>query len=258
MGRLANQMFQFASTVGIARKRGLDVKFPIQNFKTDTPDSYNGCKLLECFNIPESFFLDKNVILKNLRYVYHEHDFRYNKETELIPDQSDLSGYFQNEKYFSDSFFEIRECFKFKDEVIDNASGLIDDFKDSVSIHVRRGDYVKQQEYHPVQNADYYYKALNIIGSKRAFVFSDDLTWCKENINFKDFDMNFMDINNPYVSMYLMSNCENNIIGNSSFSWWPAWLNQNTEKKVIGPKLWFGKQMNKDTSEILPREWISI
>lgn len=258
MGRLANQMFQFASTVGIARKRGFDARFPLQNFKSETPDSYDGCKLLECFDIPESYLEDKNRIISNLKYLYSERDFKYNIETESIPDQSDLFGYFQNEKYFMDSSEEIVRCFKFREDVILDASSIIEDFDDSVSVHVRRGDYVNQQGHHPVQNSDYYQKALTSIGSKKVFVFSDDIGWCRENLKFEGFNFHFMDVKSPYVSMYLMSRCENNIIANSSFSWWAAWLNKNPNKKVIGPKLWFGVEMNKDTSDILPKEWISI
>ena len=258
MGRLANQMFQFASTVGTARKRGYDVKFPIENFSSDTPDSYNGCKLLDCFDVPDSYLTDRDTIAKSINYIYRENDFRYNPEVEYIPDGIDLYGYFQNEKYFLDSKDEITECFKFKIDIVDKASTYINDFKDSVSIHVRRGDYVNQSDHHPVQSVDYYYKALEIVGSKKVFIFSDDIEWCRENIKIEAFDLNFMDINNPYISMYLMSRCENNIIANSSFSWWSSWLNQNTNKKVIGPKLWFGDVMNKDTSDVLPKEWISI
>lgn len=258
MGRLANQMFQFASTVGTARKRGYDVKFPIENFRSDTPDSYEGCKLLECFDISDSYLTDKDAISKSINYIYRENDFRYNSEVESIPDNIDLYGYFQNEKYFLDSKDEITECFKFKIDIVDEASTYINDFNDSVSIHVRRGDYVSQPDHHPVQSVDYYYKALEIIGSKKVFIFSDDIEWCRENIKIQGFDLKFMDIKNPYISMYLMSRCENNIIANSSFSWWSSWLNQNPNKKVIGPKLWFGKVMNKETSDILPKGWISI
>ena len=96
MGRLANQMFQFASTVGTARKRGYDVKFPIENFSSDTPDSYDGCKLLECFDIPDSYLTNRVTIDRSINYIYRENDFRYNQEVESIPDMIDLYGYFQN------------------------------------------------------------------------------------------------------------------------------------------------------------------
>jgi hypothetical protein len=202
--------------------------------------------------------MNRDTISKSINYIYRENDFRYNPGVESIPDGIDLYGYFQNEKYFLDSKDEIIECFKFKIDIADKASTYIKDFNDSVSVHVRRGDYVNQPDHHPVQSVDYYYKALEIVGSKKVFIFSDDIEWCRENIKIEGFDLNFMDISNPYISMYLMSRCENNIIANSSFSWWSSWLNQNPNKKVIGPKLWFGGVMNKDTSEVLPEEWISI
>ncbi len=255
MGRLANQMFQFASTVGIARKKGHSVKFPIENFKTEMPDSYNGCKLLECFDISDSYLSNFSVIHKEIKYRYNESDFRYNSETESIPDGTDLYGYFQNERYFVDSSDEIRNCFTFKESIVNDASGVIEDFKDSVSLHVRRGDYVNQQGHHPLQNIEYYSKALQLIGASNVFVFSDDIGWCKENLILPGFNFNFVDLENPYQSMYLMSMCENNIIANSSFSWWGAWLNKNENKTVVAPYRWFGNSMNKDTSDIYCKGW---
>jgi hypothetical protein len=258
MGRLANQMFQFASTVGIARRNGHDVKFPIENFITETPDSYNGCKLLECFDIPDLYLIDPPLIAGIIKYRYNETDFVYNKQTENIPDYTDLYGYFQNEKYFLNSSDEIRRCFRFKDSIVEEAEKIIQNFEGSVSIHVRRGDYVNQQGHHPVQGVNYYHEALKLIGSDNVFVFSDDIGWCKNNLNLSGFNFNFVDLENPYHSMYLMSKCENNIIANSSFSWWSAWLNGNPNKKIVGPKSWFGPEMNKDTSQILPPGWMSI
>jgi hypothetical protein len=258
MGRLANQMFQFASTVGIARRNGYDVKFPIENFRTETPNSYNGCKLSECFDIPDLYLINSSLITGSIKYRYSETDFTYNKQTENIPDATDLYGYFQNEVYFSDSADEIKECFRFKESIIKEAENMIQNFEESVSIHIRRGDYLNQQGHHPIQSVDYYYDALKLIGSTNVFVFSDDIEWCKRNLNLSGFNFNFIDLENPYHSMYLMSKCQNNIIANSSFSWWAAWLNENQDKKIIGPKSWFGPEMNKDTSQILPSKWISI
>jgi hypothetical protein len=258
MGRLANQMFQFASTIGVARRSGYDVKFPIEKFKTETPDSYAGCKLLECFDIPDSYLAGSIEISRNIKYRYAETDFKYNTETEKIPDNTDLYGYFQDERYFLDSSMEIKKCFKFKESIVKESENNIADFRDSVSIHVRRGDYVNQQGHHPIQSVDYYYKALKIIGSANVFVFSDDIEWCKRNLRLSGFNFNFINLENPYHSLYLMSRCENNIIANSSFSWWSAWLNENEDKKIIGPSLWFGPDLKKDTSQIIPQRWISI
>ena len=258
MGRLANQMFQFASTVGIARRNGYDPKFPIENFKTDSPDSYNGCKLLEAFNIPEKYLISSPIISAEMKYRYNEGIFKYNIETERIPDGTDLYGYFQNEKYFLDYSDEIRECFKFKESIANEADNIIGNFRDSVSLHVRRGDYVSQQDYHPVQSLSYYTRALEIVGVSNVFVFSDDIHWCKNNIEIEGFNFNFVDTENPYHSMYLMTKCENNIIANSSFSWWGAWLNRSENKTVIAPSLWFGNSINKDASDIYSKGWIVI
>jgi hypothetical protein len=125
-------------------------------------------------------------------------------------------------------------------------------------LHVRRGDYVQSPQHHPTQDVGYYLKALEIIGAKNVYVFSDDIGWCNQNLSFGGYEWNYLDIDSPYVSMYLMTKCENNIICNSSFSWWGAWLNRNGNKKVISPIKWFGPLINKDTSEICPSDWIRI
>jgi len=102
---------------------------------------------------------------------------------------------------------------------------------------------------------DWSAEALQLIGASNVFVFSDDIGWCKENLTLPGFNFNFVDLENPYQSMYLMSMCENNIIANSSFSWWGSWLNQKENKRVICPKDWFGPAINKDTRDVYCEGW---
>ena len=88
-------------------------------------------------------------------------------------------------------------------------------------------------------------------------VFSDDIKWCKENFIGNNFY--FVENEKDYIEMYLMSSCNNNIISNSSFSWWSAWINENENKKIIGPKNWFGPSLsNISDRDIIPLEWIKI
>jgi len=257
MGRLANQMFQFASTVGIARRNGHDVKFPIENFKTDTPDSYSGCKLLECFDIPGDYLVDSGVLSKNIKYIYEEKDFRYNEETENIPDFTALNGYFQSDKYFRDYRKDILNIFSFRDEIKKIANDVLDVNGECISIHVRRGDYLQSQDYHPTQDVSYYLDAIKHFPSDINFlVFSDDIEWCKENFTEKSFI--FIDSKNPYVDLYLMTKCSGHIISNSSFSWWGAWLSESDNKKIISPKKWFGPAINKNPDDIYCEWWIRI
>ena len=125
------------------------------------------------------------------------------------------------------------------------------------SIHVRRGDYVKHPNHHPVQTIEYYNKSVEMVGKDTTIVvFSDDIEWCKKNFNIDN--IIYIEDEKDYIELYLMSLCDNNIISNSSFSWWGAWLNTNENKKVIAPNKWFGSAINENTNDIIPKGWIKI
>jgi hypothetical protein len=127
----------------------------------------------------------------------------------------------------------------------------------TVSMHIRRGDYVEANDFHPVQNIEYYEKALDMIGDyQKLLIFSDDIEWCKTNLQFRN--INFCDGFSPIEDMMIMSRCSHNIIANSSFSWWAAQLNENEKKKVIAPTKWFGPKLNLETKDIIPETWIKI
>ena len=253
MGRLGNQMFQFASTLGIAKRRGYDPVFPMEVFKSNVhQDSYDGCKLLECFNIPRNLIKPSSEILIN--HEYHENRFGYNPETLGIPDATTLSGYFQTEKYFKFIENEIRDIFSFREDIITegNKYGPIEN---GVSIHVRRGDYLTSPGHHPTQTIEYYRYCVNEFDKNSKFyIFSDDVLWCKQNLHIENSVV--IESQNPYIDMYLMSLCEGHIIANSSFSWWGSWLANS--KKTIAPSNWFGPLMNKDHSDIYCENWIVI
>ena len=124
-------------------------------------------------------------------------------------------------------------------------------------MHIRRTDYVTSNGYHPVQSIEYYKNALDIIGGYESlYVFSDDINWCKSNLRFKD--MTFVQNSEDIDDLWMMSLCKNNIIANSSFSWWGAWLNDNPNKKIISPKMWFGEQTNLNSDDISPISWVKI
>jgi hypothetical protein len=133
----------------------------------------------------------------------------------------------------------------------------------SVSIHIRRTDYVSNpntRRFHGICDMDYYYKAVKMIAGKvhssNFFLFSDDINWVKENFRIK-YPTIFVDhIGSDAEELLLMSLCKHNIIANSSFSWWGAWLNRNLSKIVIAPKKWF--KVNVNERDIVPQEWIRI
>lgn len=166
-----------------------------------------------------------------------------------------IDGYWQSEKYFAPISNTIRQTFHFQNINAQNQHiGQIMKTEHSVSVHVRRGDYLGA---FPVQDMSFYDKAIKYFRDKymavRFYVFSDDLDWCRSH--FIGDDMCFVDWNrggdSPF-DMYLMSCCRHNIIANSSFSWWGAWLNDNPQKEVIAPRLWFN---NVKTPDIYCTGW---
>jgi hypothetical protein len=255
MGRFGNQMFQFAATVGIARKLGYDVFFPIERFvNNEDPNSYNGAKLLDCFDIDPSYFRGIQEI--PIKYIYNEHEFTYNNQTENIPDFTSLNGYFQTEKYFTHIEDEIRKIFTFRDDIKKIGDEILE-IEDGISIHVRRGDYLGSPDHHPTQDQNYYLSSIKEFMKQKNtkfYIFSDDPEWCKMNMIVPNSQI--VETGSPYVDLYLMSKCKGHIIANSSFSWWGAWLSKS--EKVIAPSKWFGPSMNKDASEVYCDKWIVI
>ena len=158
----------------------------------------------------------------------------------VVKDNSNFDGFFQSEKYFPNREF-ILNLFEPSDEIKSYLKNKYGDVSDYTSLHVRRTDYVTKASFHPPCGMDYYEKALGMIEGN-VLIFSDDLDWCKET--FLGDRFTFVSGNRDYQDLFLMSMCKNNIIANSSFSWWGAWLNTNPNKKVIAPKKWFGHQMN--------------
>jgi hypothetical protein len=176
--------------------------------------------------------------------------------------------FYQGEKYFKNIENNIRKEFTLKNPL--SSLGLIwqdkiNNSANSVLLHIRRGDYVFNKEtnsFHGSLDMDYYEKAIAKIVEEvgnniELFVFSDDMDWAKENIKF-NYPTNFSDpLIKDYEQMHLMSLCKHDIIANSTFSWWGAWLNMNPQKIVIAPKMWL---RNKSSAEldILPSGWITI
>jgi hypothetical protein len=141
------------------------------------------------------------------------------------------------------------------DEYLKKYHNLLDD--NTCSVHIRRGDYLRFPNDHPTLLNDYYFKSFDKMKKNTKFiVFSDDITWCKDNI--KGNNMFYIEDETDYVNLILMSLCKHNIIANSSFSWWGAWLNKNKNKKVIAPKIWFGPNKNLNTKDLIPNKWITI
>ena len=254
-GGLGNQMFQWAYGRYLSYKYQKELRLDSNFYSFKVPGMPQREFLLSKFpNIKPN--TDLKISLNGPVYKI-EDNFTFKEIPNPLESNYYLDGYWQSEKYFKEIESLIREDFKPSDETIDKLlkTPLID--KNTISLHIRRTDYVTSNGYHPVQTIEYYKKAIDIIGDyDYIFVFSDDLKWCKENLNFEN--MIFIDGFTDIEDLYLMSMCKNNIIANSSFSWWGAWLNTNPDKKVIAPIRWFGDMAKINTSDIIPDSWIKI
>lgn len=270
MGRLGNQMFQFAATLGIAKRLGFDARFPLENclrLQGSGPfDPNTGrnmlvkCDILDCFEIgPEYFIPERHLVFDKS---YHETIFEYDAKVENIQDSTALYGYFQTEKYFLNAKEEIYKQFTFKSHIKQLADSYMENIrithKDSyiVSIHVRRGDYVMFPDHHPTCSKEYYDSSISEfedLDKKKFLVFSDDPGWCRTE--FKEDDFIICDIGDPYVELCCMSLCDHHIIANSSFSWWAAWLNESKYCKVIAPSRWFGPLISKNVNDVYCKGW---
>lgn len=205
-------------------------------------------------------------ILRNINFIdtpitnhgYNEPQFNYNQIPNFDFDVI-LMGYYQSEKYFLDFKKEIQDLFKINEKDNEYLLDKYGDFKNSCSINVRRGDFLKIQNYHQVQPIEYYKNAIALLNKPnlKYFIISDDIEWCKQNFNFVD-NVIFVEGNKDYQDLYLVSKCGDNIICSSTFGWWGAWLNENSDKTVICPNKWFGSDFTQMFDDIFPEGWIKI
>lgn len=282
IGGLGNQMFQYAFYRSLKSKYS-DVKLDISAF--ETYDLHNGYELNKVFNVKEDiaseneinnllelpssrgplYKLRKKIFKKEKKY-FMQKDFGYKLDF-LKTDNIYLDGYWQSEKYFSDSEDKILSEFTFKKKLINKNKDIAELINscNSVSIHIRRGDYITNPEALKVHGGicdlEYYKNSIDIINKKvknpRFFIFSDDMNWVKNNLYLEN--ASYIDWNkngDSYIDMQLMSLCKYNVIANSTFSWWGAWLNLNENKIVIAPKKWFNT--NANTTDLIPESWIKI
>lgn len=283
-GGLGNQLFQYAFGQYVAKKIYTDVLYDIQtelkinNFTTRTLALLN-------FNLKLNIATEKDIskmryfqkgsfqrIERKLTQLYPLINRKYKVEKnfhgESIMDVRDncyYDGYWQSYEYldFDESFLKshiVLDCNLVKDK-----AGLITEISNSqsVSIHIRRGDYISIKVnatiFH-LCSLDYYFNAINYMNSLftdiRYYIFSDDIEWTK--LHFKGNQYHFMEANAPFEDLYFMSKCKHNIIANSTFSWWGAWLNENPNKIIIAPKQWYVEKLNYMSDKLIPNTWIRI
>lgn len=236
-GRLGNQMFQYAALKVIS----LVMKQPIV-LPNNTSIKQNGC-----FDFTNNSWIPYKLDLLE--------GFDLNCQIEEIEgDSITIDGYFQSCIHLKEYKKEIIKEFTFKQHILSKCKLEINRYPNPVSIHVRRGDYVAHPNYWVV-TPEYIQEALNQFNDDEYtfLVFSDDIEWCKQV--FPE-GVVFIEGNNQFEDLCMMSLCNHNVIANSTYSWWGAFLNQTPNKKVIAPENWFTNK--KNIFNLYPKEWILI
>lgn len=287
IGGLGNQMFQYAAGRRIAFINNTELKLDISGFEKlegVTPRKYE----LKHFNIMENIALEREIKkfkssnrfyklffrIKNMfkpyyrRTIIKERFFHFDPDILKIGNNVYLEGYWQSEKYFKDIEEIIRKEFTVRYPISGKNKEIMDIIKDknSVSMHFRRGDYVKNPDVnklHGICTYDYYNKSIEYFAGKIKepyfFIFTDDSLFIKENFK-PSYPVTFIEHNGEeyvYEDLRLMSYCKHNIIANSSFSWWGGWLNKNPDKIVIAPEKWFNSA-KYNTQDLISPDWILI
>jgi len=260
LGRLANQMFQYAALVGIATKNHYEYGIPYENARRSKTTQPYGHKekleLMDEFNISAK---DSTGFTPFNMLAYYEN--KYDERVFDVPDNITMSGYFQVPKFFEHCSDKIKDEFAFTLETTERCweklSSFDRDFQVS-AVHVRRTDYAKSNGWHNMLGMDYYNEAISNIGSGKYVILSDDIEWCKEKFVSDDNKQFFFSEGmNQFQDMCLISMCKNVIMANSSFSWWGAYLNPHADT-IIAPKKWLGTSPEESWRDIYCEDWIKV
>lgn len=279
-GGLGNQMFQYALMIGLRETFKEEIYAEISSYRNY--NLHNGLELERIFPISLNRAKRNPLLARKLtlsRFLNHYFpficgdcqyeypDFRY---VDSIYNQRSTkcyyAGYWHNYQYIKPFRAEIMKAFTFKIPADQKTQKLIDTLsqQNSVGIHIRRGDYLKEKQYQGICTLEYYKKAIDLVRDVLKapvyYLFSNDINWCKENISplIKDSKAVYIDWNtgkDSYRDMQLMTYCKGLIIANSSFSWWGAFLNQREDKLIIAPRHW--KNAKYDLEIQMP-EWTLV
>jgi len=251
--RLGNHLFMFAAGYALAKEN---------NDKLYLEQSWKYVPYFENLDVE---LINSSTPSKDITFteVYKETEgapaFNYVK----IPYKSNkllIDGYFQSEKHFKYFEKDVRKALSFEPKFLYNLTEkhkVLIENPNTCAVHIRRTDYIQKSQYHPVMPLSYYLKAMKEMGKMTFIFFSDDIAWCKEVFTHPDFI--FIEGQTDIEDLALMSMMKNQIIANSSFSWWGAWLNNNLNKKIIAPNIWFGPAYSYFcTDDIIPESWQKI
>jgi hypothetical protein len=282
-GGLGNQLFQYAAARIYGLQHSIDAKADVTGYKNPdkqvVPRGYKMDKFntnlpvateeeVRRYKYPFGILSKvwRGVKTKVFKLDYLDYHPQYFKKKIKY-----LDGYFQSPLYYKGHEDLIRsECTLREEYVSDTAKKIREDMKQtqSVSVHIRRGDLVTQIDAASAQglcSLDYYEKAIETMNGMLSsptqkptyYVFSDDITWVEDHITFPENTVYVSKLNlQDYEELYLMSLSKHNIIGNSTFSWWSAWLNEHTDKIIMAPRQWTVR--NTDHPTIIPKDWIRV
>lgn len=281
-GGLGNQMFQYATGRAIALANGAELVLDLDWYRrtpaTNTPREYELARYPIHARLPSTreqtiarFYSGR--VLRRLPlvprpwHVLRERSFAFDKAALEARDETYLDGYWQSYKYFEEIAEQLRIELTPTPQPSSHDLSVLDRIRgcDSVSVHVRRGDYVMQKaaaSVHGVCTLEYYHAAMRAITDSvrepHFFVFSDDIEWTRQNLAFPG-PVTFVDHNGPstaFQDIRLMSSCRHHVIANSSFSWWGAWLSPHQNRTVVAPRLWFAD--GRATNDLTPAHWIRL
>jgi hypothetical protein len=243
-GGLGNQLFQAAQALAQSwryNRPAVFVRWSHTPGQGNSADKYTGNMFRKLK------FIGSNSHFSTVR----EQSFCYNQTKPVENDDTMFDGYFQSSKYWEGYEDRIREIFEPPKEVVEAFYQKYPQLSqpNTLCLHVRRSEYLKLSNIHPVVTKDYLEKGLKAIGEySTVFIFSDDPEWVRENLNLPN--SIFVSEDRDYKELWLMSLCQNYLISNSTFSWWGSYLNKNKEKKVVVPSVWFGPNGPQDYQDI--------
>jgi hypothetical protein len=286
-GGVGNQMFQYAAGRSLALRHNtnvvLDVSYIQDASRKVTARQYG----LDAFQIDAKLCSAKELsIEKRLarfprffhwmsnRKIYCEKDRGFNREFLLLPDNVYLCGYWQSYKYFTSIGDKLVNEFSVIQKHCQHGEKILREIRssNSVAVHIRRGDYLSlaaAAKFHGILPIEYYKTAIKKIQQTQRnlhfFIFSDDIRWSKENVSSIGGPLTFVGLEEklqPWQDLDLMKSCQHNILANSSFSWWSAWLGMQVapkhEKVIIAPKQWFAGKKVEETTDRFPEGWILL
>jgi len=292
-GGLGNQMFQYAFGTYLATKYNTKLKLDLSFLLDRTPrdDAVFRNYELDIFDLKgvnfakendlAKFGLSDSRLLNSINYrifncskrysIIREAHFSFHESELSFPKNIYLDGYWQSEKYFIDIENIIRCDFKFKNKLFAECANLAERIEStqSLCVNVRRADFLHLESSAKTLGfigQDYFYRAVDllseIIHDFEIFVFSDDMDWCVKNLEFRS-KTTFVthDYKGEKFGDYLqlMTKCKHFVIPNSSFGWWAAWLNRNSDKIVIAPKRWFADdKLQNQTQDLIPDTWLRL